>query len=135
VGLHIFGGKYLDDTSNYKEKLAFYTIEVGLFPSFHIFKALSIAVGLKLNYSPFVLHKSYGTSYQSDDNDRAWYRQNDSDMFKKISNNAGINVRYKKKGYTVAVEAWFGLRNLNNVTSTAVTRQLKITIGCCWDFH
>jgi hypothetical protein len=117
VGFHIFGGKSKDGTSSYKDKLAFYTFEVGVYPSFHIHQSFSLGAGFKVNFTPLIVQKSYGTLYQSNDKDREWFRENVPNRFKKFSGNAGFIARYKNKRFTIAMETWVGLIDLNNIKS------------------
>lgn len=112
VGLAIFGGKGKEDTSSYKDKLAFYTMEAGIYSSIHIRRKVSLGAGLKMNYTPLILQRHYGTLNQVNDNDRQWTTRDFSTPFRKFSGNAGLIARYTQKRYAIALEAWFGMTQL-----------------------
>ena len=125
TGYHIFGGKSISDSSAYKDKYAFHTLELGINPSFYILPKLSVGIAFKMNYTPLVFQKDYGSPYQSDEVAREWKRQNVADRFKKLSYNMGLTASYQYQRFSLSAEAWFGLTNLNNIESLISKIEVK----------
>lgn len=129
IGYSIFGGKSKADTSEYKDKIIFHTLELGVCPSMYLIKNVSIGIAFKVNYTPLVLSKYYGTIYQSYSVPRKWLSENSTEHYKKFTTNFGVIGSYKIKRFTLSFETWIGLSNISNLQSDIYTQ--KITERNC----
>jgi hypothetical protein len=121
IGYYIFGGKSRTEANGYKDVYKFNSLEAGVIPSMRVYKGLYAGAGVKGQYIFSVQQKYYGILNQPDSIPRSWETKNQSDIYYSCAWNAGVQLKYRVKHFTVAAEGWFGLSNLFSLESDLVT--------------
>jgi hypothetical protein len=114
IGMHIFGGRYTVDTSEYDEKFKFYCIEAGVNPRFLVMRNLTVGIGFKVNFISLIKLKHFGYVSLPDSIPRKWDAVDETNNFNRKSLNGGFTAGYTlNRRFTFTAEAWFGLTDLD----------------------
>jgi hypothetical protein len=123
LGYYTFGGKHPVDNNENNIIIAFSSIEAGTGLTFDINNVIQITPAIKAQYiiSAKERHITPNQNGSTDD-----LKAN----FRNIAANAGIQVRYKYKHFTIGLEAWMGLNNFNKQKGkTAKENNYRFLIG------
>ncbi|MGZ6554614.1 MAG: hypothetical protein ACXVDV_18640 [Bacteroidia bacterium] len=115
LGYYNFGGNSQKMSNGYKDSYLFRSSEFGIIPHFKVKDILRIGIGFKGQYIFNVEHKYYGYANDPNTIPRKWMTANESASFAKLSLNAGLNIKYIYKHFSVSLEGWLGISNLNAI--------------------
>jgi hypothetical protein len=103
VGYYTFGGKLKPDDNGYTKIMAFGSIEAGLGLAIDIKDYLQISPMVKAQYIFSAMRRSIEFNSRPSQDLKA--------DFNTLSANAGLQIRYKYRHFTLGAEAWLGLTN------------------------
>jgi hypothetical protein len=130
TGYNQFGGK--DKQPNgYQDQYWFDALECGAL-GMYSFNNYSVGVGIKANYHLKVTGRWLGTFAQGVSANDVWDEGDISNWFTKWSSDAGVRVSYKYAHFSISLESWFGITELQAGLISAATireNQFRILIG------
>ena len=112
VGYNQFGGK--DKLSNgYQDQYWFDAIESGVI-GMYLINNLAFGIGIKANYNIKVTGRWLGSTYRPVSANASWDEADVTDLFTRFSCDAGVRVSYYYQHFSINIESWFGVTELQS---------------------
>jgi len=130
IGYNQFGGK-VKHSNGYQDQFWFDAVECGAAGMYSI-GDFAFGVGLKANYNLKVTGRWFGSVNMPLSANDSWNEDNITSSFKRWSGDAGARVSYKYGHFSVNLESWYGITELQTgLFSPATIRenQYRILIG------
>ncbi len=125
-----FGGKEKLD-NGYQDQFWFDALECGAFGSYAL-NSFSAGIGLKASYCLKATARYFGSANQTSSANAAWGESDLSEWFTKWSGDAGARVSYQYDHYSLSLESWFGVTQLQSgIISPAKIREnhYRVLVG------
>jgi len=130
IGYNQFGGK--NKLSNgYQEQFWFDAIECGVSGMYSV-GDIAFGVGLKANYNLKVTGHWLGSVNMGLSANESWHEEDQTSLFTRWSGDAGARVSYRYDHFSVNLEGWFGITELQTgLFSPATIRenQYRVLLG------
>jgi hypothetical protein len=115
LGYYTFGGSSKIESNGFQDRINLNSLELGIIPNIRIKKHFLVGIGIKGQYVLKANSKSFGTIDGGTNDSTIWQNYDMKGFFLKTPLNLGLNLKYVKDKYSVGIDYWYGISNLNKI--------------------